>query len=468
MIATTKQKALKYRVFTRGDLATIPQLERLEPEVREGMQAVAAVLPFRVNNYVIDQLIRWDNIPDDPIFQLTFPQPGMLDEKALRRLRRLLSEGAPAERLASEARGIQRQLNPHPAGQMELNVPHLDGEALPGMQHKYRDTVLFFPAPGQTCHAYCTYCFRWPQFVGIDELKFAARQAESLVGYLRQHPEVSNVLFTGGDPMIMRTSVLRRFIEPLLAPDLEHVTCIRIGTKAPAYWPYRFVTDSDADDLMRLFEEVKRAGRHMAIMAHYSHPVELSTPIAQAAVARIQKTGAVVRCQAPLIRHVNDDADVWAELWRSEVRLGAVPYYMFVERDTGPKRYFEVPLARCYEIFQKAYRRVSGLERTVRGPSMSATPGKVIVDGIADVAGEKVFSLRFVQGRDPDWVRRPFFARFDENATWLDQLKPAFGAREFFFESALREMKREHREPAYGHRPAPRRPITIFGHVEWE
>ncbi len=468
MVASAKIKPAKYRVFTRNDLAAIPQLNRLSPDVRLSMQAVASVLPFRVNNYVIENLIRWDNVPDDPIFQLTFPQPGMLEPGDLRRLRALIEKGVAPDKIGALARDIQDRLNPHPAGQMELNVPTLDGEPLPGMQHKYRDTVLFFPAPGQTCHAYCTYCFRWPQFVGIDELKFAARQAESLVGYLKQHKEVSNVLFTGGDPMIMRTPVLRRFIEPLLDPELDHITVIRIGTKATAYWPYRFVTDPDADDLLRLFEEVKAAGRHLAIMSHYSHPVELSTPIAQAAVRRIQQTGAIVRCQAPLIRHVNDDADTWADLWRTEVRLGAVPYYMFVERDTGPKGYFEVPLARCYEIFQKAYRRVSGLERTVRGPSMSATPGKVIVDGITEIAGEKVFSLRFVQAREPDWVRRPFYARYDEHATWLDQLKPAFGARSFFFEDTLRQMKRAHREPAYGHRSVPRQPVTIFGHVEWE
>ena len=468
MVASAKIKPAKYRVYTRNDLAAIPQLNRLSPDVRLSMQAVAAVLPFRVNNYVIENLIRWDNVPDDPIFQLTFPQPGMLETGDLRRLRQLIEKGGASEKLGALVRDIQNRLNPHPAGQMELNVPQLDGQPLPGMQHKYRDTVLFFPAPGQTCHAYCTYCFRWPQFVGIDELKFAARQAETLVGYLRQHKEVSNVLFTGGDPMIMRTPVLRRFIEPLLDPELEHITTIRIGTKATAYWPYRFVTDPDADDLLRLFDEVKSAGRHLAIMSHYSHPVELSTPVAQAAVRRIQQTGAIIRCQAPLIRHVNDDADTWAELWRTEVRLGAVPYYLFVERDTGPKGYFEVPLARCYEIFQKAYRRVSGLERTVRGPSMSATPGKVIVDGITEIAGEKVFGLRFVQAREPDWVRRPFYARYDEHATWLDQLKPAFGARQFFFEDTLRQMKRAQREPAYGHRIVPRQPVTVFGHVEWE
>jgi len=468
MIAHARLQPRTFRVYQRHDLPRIPQLQALPEDHLLAMRAVATVLPFRVNHYVTEELINWDDIPNDPIFQLTFPQPGMLAPEDLDRLMCLIADEAEPATIERAARQIQRRLNPHPAGQMELNVPYLDGQPLPGMQHKYRDTVLFFPSPGQTCHTYCSYCFRWPQFVGLDELKFASQQAQSLVAYLKEHPEVSNVLITGGDPLVMRTAVLRRYIEALLTPELDHITTIRIGTKSVAWWPYRFVTDSDADELLELFEKVTASGRHMAIMAHYSHPRELQTPVAQAALRRIKSTGAVIRCQAPLIRHVNDDADTWADLWRLQVRLGAIPYYMFVERDTGPKGYFEVPLARCYEIFQKAYRRVSGLERTVRGPSMSATPGKVIVDGVTEIMGEKVFSLHFVQAREPNWVRRPFFAKFDENATWLDQLRPAFGQREFFFERTMRAMKEARQSPAFGHRIAPRRRLTVFGHVEWE
>ena len=170
-------------------------------------------------------------------------------------------------------------MNPHPAGQLTHNVPALDDRPLQGIQHKYRETVLFFPSAGQTCHAYCTYCFRWAQFVGLEDLKFEASEPDDLVKYLKVHPEVTDVLITGGDPMVMRTQVLRRVVEPLLSPDLEHVQNIRIGTKAIAYWPQRFVSDEDADDCLRLFEEVVAAGRHLALMGHYSHPVELEPQI---------------------------------------------------------------------------------------------------------------------------------------------------------------------------------------------
>jgi len=108
---------------------------------------------------------------------------------------------------------------------------------------------------------------------------------------------------------------------------------------------------------------------------------------------------------------------------------------MFVERDTGPQDYFAVPLARGYEIYREAYKSVSGLCRTVRGPSMSATPGKVCVDGIAEVSGEKVFVLHLIQARRPELVGVPFFARYDPSATWLSDLVPAFAPR-FPYETA--------------------------------
>ncbi|MBI2570352.1 MAG: lysine 2,3-aminomutase [Candidatus Schekmanbacteria bacterium] len=457
-----------YTVYTRRNFERLPALRRLSPGELLSMKAVSAVLPFRVNNYVVDELIRWNRVPDDPIYRLTFPHREMLAPDAIARLESMISSGTSEAALHACAREIQAQLNPHPAGQMELNVPFVDGKPLLGMQHKYRETVLFFPSDGQTCHAYCTYCFRWPQFVGIDHLRFASRQAESLAAYVGAHPEVNGVLITGGDPLIMKTAVLRKYVEPLLASHLEHLVSIRIGTKAPAYWPYRFLTDPDADDLIRLFEQVRGAGRHLAIMAHYSHPRELETPAAQAALRRILTTGAVVRCQAPLVRRVNDDPQVWADLWRLEEQLGAVPYYMFVERDTGPKGYFEVPLARACDIFRTASRRVSGLARTVRGPSMSATPGKVEVVGRANAGGEDVFVLRFIQGRNPDWVGRPFFAAWDEHATWLDQLRPAFGETEFFWEPEMREIREAHQAPAWGLRVPKRRKLVLFGHVEWE
>lgn len=398
-----------------------------EPQRRRA-QAVAAVFPFRTNVYVVDELIDWSAVPDDPIYRLTFPQPGMLSAADAARVERLLADRAPAPELRSVVGEIRWRLNPHPAGQQDENEPELAGRRLPGLQHKYAETLLVFPRPGQTCHAYCSYCFRWPQFVGEPELKIATDDVPGMRAYLAAHPEVTSVLITGGDALIMNAQVLRRYLEPLL--DHDPIESVRLGTKALSYWPYRVLTDRDADELLALLARVVDSGRQLAVMAHFSHPRELATEPARRALARLASTGAVVRAQAPLIRGVNDDPDTWAGMWRDLTRLSVVPYYMFVERDTGPQHYFAVPLARAYEIFREAYCQVSGLARTVRGPVMSATPGKVCVDGVAELAGEQVFVLRMLQARDPALVGRPFFAAYDPAAIWLTDLKPALGQAE--------------------------------------
>jgi L-lysine 2,3-aminomutase len=185
---------------------------------------------------------------------------------------------------------------------------------------------------------------------------------------------------------------------------------------------------------MRVFDNVVQSGKNLAVMAHFSHPRELSTTAVQAAVRRVRSTGAQIRTQSPLLNHINNDPAVWAEMWRKQVNLNCIPYYMFVARNTGAKEFFEIPLADCWNVFRRAYRQVSGVCRTVRGPSMSAMPGKIQILGVSDEPNEKVFVLRFLQGRNPEWVQRPFFAKYDPKATWLDMLKPAFGKQKFFFE----------------------------------
>jgi KamA family protein len=426
---------VKFKPFTRQSVIHARQWQWMAPDLQEAVQVVSHVLPFRTNEYVMEQLIDWNNIPDDPIYRLVFPHRDMLVPAEYQQLRELVLYKKDAAATAKLVHQIRMRMNPHPAGQMTHNVPRVNDAPLRGLQHKYKETVLFFPSAGQTCHAYCTFCFRWPQFVGMDDMKFDARESTELVAYLASQRDVTDVLITGGDPLIMNTRSLSELIEPLLGPSLAHIQNIRLGTKSVAYWPQRFVTDRDADDLMRLFERVVAAGKNLAIMGHYSHAVELRTEMAQRAVKRIVGTGATLRMQGPLIRHINEDPKSWAELWTTGVRLGAIPYYMFVERDTGPSEYFSLPLARAHEVFQAAYQMVSGLSRTVRGPSMSAFPGKVVIDGIVNINGEKLFALQFLQARNPDWVRKPFFAKFDADATWMDHLVPAFGKKRFFFES---------------------------------
>jgi len=124
-------------------------------------------------------------------------------------------------------------------------------------------------------------------------------------------------------------------------------------------------------------------------------------------------------------------------MWNKQVKLGLIPYYMFVPRETGAQEYFALPLAQIYNIFRQAYNQVSGIARTVRGPSMSAHPGKIQILGTTYIHGEKLFVLTFLQGRDPKWVMKPFFARYNPYALWIDDLEPAFGESDFFYEKDI-------------------------------
>jgi KamA family protein len=418
----------------------ILQLQSVAPEIIKDIEIVGSVLPFKTNNYVVDNLIDWNNIPDDPMFKLTFPQRDMLHPNHYEQMKSVVLNGTNKQKIKQAANEIRLHLNPHPAGQLEYNVPMIEGEKLYGMQHKYRETVLFFPSQGQTCHAYCTFCFRWPQFVGMEDLKFASKEAELLVKYVQNHEEVTDVLFTGGDPLIMKTKHLEAYIRPLLDANIEHLRHIRIGSKALAYWPYRFLTDDDADDLLRLFEDVHKTGKHLAFMAHFNHPAELEGYAVEHAIKRILATGAVIRTQSPVLKHINDDSKIWADMLRKQVKLGCVPYYMFVARNTGAQHYFSIPLVEAWKIFRETYQSVSGVCRTVRGPSMSCLPGKVQILGAAEVKDEKVMVFRMIQGRIPDWAARPFFAKYDDKAIWYTDLKPAFGEDKFFFTDELNEI----------------------------
>ena len=429
-------EAKEYRAFHARNFRSLPQVqERLTDADCKVIDVVSQVLPFKTSSYVADELIDWDKWETDPMFTLTFPRKGMLMGSHYKQVENLMDSGADKKVLREAINTIRMELNPHPAGQMEHNVPELDGQKLTGIQHKYKETCLFFPQQGQTCHAYCSFCFRWPQFVGMSGMKFAMKEGATLRRYVEEHPEISDVLFTGGDPMVMKADIFNGYVDGLLENGgPENLQTVRIGSKALSYSPYRFVTDSDADEMLFAFEKIIKSGRHVSFMAHFNHPVELSTPAVKEAIRRIRDTGAQIRSQSPLLAGINDSSDTWATMWREQVKLGVIPYYMFLSRDTGAQHYFAVPLEKAHDIFRGAYNQVSGVCRTVRGPSMSAGPGKVQVLGVTEVAGEKVFALRFLQGRDPEWVHKPFFAKYDPQAIWLDDLEPAFGEKQFFFE----------------------------------
>lgn len=440
---------MKYQAFARHNINKIPSFGRLSKRHVDAISIVSEVLPFKTNNYVVNELIEWDQYEDDPMFILNFPQEGMLKPTQFSALSNMLKNHSSKSDLAEYVNEIRQTLNPHPAGQIEHNVPMLKGQILSGIQHKYRETMLFFPSQGQTCHAYCTFCFRWPQFIGQSDYKFAMKQAGLMISYLKENPAITDILITGGDPMTMKASIFEKYVDAILEANLPQLKTIRIGTKSLSFWPYRYLTDPDSDLLLNVFRKITDHGLHLAFMAHFNHHRELETDAVKEAVGRIRDTGAQIRTQAPLLRHINDKSEVWAEMWRTQVDLGMIPYYFFIARDTGAQSYFGVTLEQAHHIFNEAYKKISGVCRTVRGPSMSAGPGKVRISGITEIKGEKVYVLEFIQGRNPDWVGKPFFAAFDQEAQWLDDLVPAFGEEAFFFENEYKRLLKVDKLPGH-------------------
>lgn len=417
--------------------------EILDDEYRQDLKILSIIFPFKVNKYILEQLIDWDNWENDPIFKLVFPNRKMLNEIQFRQLSEAYLSNNK-ELLKNTALKIWKQLNPHAEGQLDLNVPVLNGQKLFGLQHQYQETVLAFPSRGQTCHAYCSFCFRWPQFIGQKEFKISLNDTSLLLEYLKTKPLVTDILLTGGDPMVMSFKAFKEYLDPVLnSISNTNIQTIRIGTKSLTYHPFKFTTDKESDEFIKYLELIVSKGLNLSIMAHFNHPRELQPEVLSKAIKRIRSTGAQVRTQAPLLKNINDDSKLWAEMWRKQVNLNMIPYYMFIARDTGAKQYFEVPLKRAWEIFRDAYRQVSGVCKTVRGPVMSSLPGKIQVLGVteAEKNGQIVdaFVLRFIQARNPNWVNKPFLAKFNPNAYWINDLEPLY-SNKFFFEEDLNKI----------------------------
>ena len=394
--------ARKVRYVT--DVSRIPGVPETE---LDWLREVAKKYVFRANDYYLE-LIDW-NDPADPIRQLIIPRPEELSDW----------------------------------GQLDASNEK-SVTVSPGVQHKYPDTVLLLTT--ETCGAYCRYCFRKRLFMNDnDEVKHDITPG---IEYVAQHPEVTNVLLTGGDPLILSTRKLRNIISRLRA--IEHVKIIRIGSKIPAFNPYRLLQDEELQDLLR---EFSTAEKRIYLMAHFDHPREL-TPAAAAGIAKFIECGVICVNQCPLIKGVNDDPEVLSELYRKLSWIGCSPYYLFQGRPTAGNEPYEVPIVQGYGIFEQALLRGSGLARRPRY-AMSHATGKIEVCGI----DERYMYMRYHRAKNP--VNRGRFMVFhrDDEAFWFDQLRPAdesFVPCEVSFTAARRNAKRNGKRHGHSlrrHRP---------------
>ena len=429
---------MQYRAFNFSSFSKSKYANNLSDKELKELELVSHILPFKVNNYILDELIDWNNKETDPMFNLYFFNKHMLHSEQLNLLQYSYYNTQTIEEKNEIIKQIRGELNPHPAKQMTANVPILNNKRIKGLQHKYKETCLIFPKAGQTCHSYCTFCFRWAQFIGDDDQKFYTDSSGLHIEYIKKNKEITDLLFTGGDPMIMSIPKLKEIISPFLGKEFDHIKNIRIGTKSIVNFPYKYVNDKETSELLSFFENIIKSGKHLSIMAHINHWIEMESDAFKTAIKNIRNTGAEIRTQSPILNNINDNSDIWIKMWQQQVKLGLIPYYMFIERETGAEKYFNIPLFKAFNIFKDAYKQVSGLCKTVKGPSMSAIPGKIVIDGVIKIEDKKYFVLNFLQARNPDWIKQPFLAEYDETSTWLFQLNPYGG--KFFFMDELEKM----------------------------
>ncbi|MBI3911144.1 MAG: 4Fe-4S cluster-binding domain-containing protein, partial [Armatimonadetes bacterium] len=350
----------------------LDQIEHIPEAEREVLRRVAQKYAFRANDYYLG-LINWDD-PADPIRQIVIPRAEELSDWG--------KLDASNEASVTVARGVQ---------------------------HKYPDTALLLC--NETCGAYCRYCFRKRLF--MDENEEVSLDVSEGIAYIARHPEVTNVLLTGGDPLILATRRLEGILRALR--EIPHVQIIRIGTKMPAFNPWRVLDDLELQEAIAAYSTPEK---RIYIMAHFDHPRELTIPAIQG-IAALLYAGAVCVNQCPLIRGVNDDAAVLAELFRKLSFIGCPQYYLFQGRPTVGNGPYRVPLVRGYELFEKAKHHVSGLAKRARFV-MSHDTGKIEVIGV----DEGCIYLRHHRAKDPCTEGRFLVCKRNDEAYWFDDLVP--------------------------------------------
>ena len=358
----------KPKYLTRSE-----QIPELSAKERSELEAVNEKFVFRTNDYY-QSLIDWDD-PNDPIRRIVMPDIQELDEWG--------QLDASNEEKYTKVRGLE---------------------------HKYTSTALLLV--NEVCAAYCRFCFRKRLF--MNENDEVTKDISEGLAYIRKHKEISNVLLTGGDPLIMSTSKLEPIIHKLR--QLNHVNIIRIGTKIPAFNPFRIINDPS---LLEMITKYSTHDKKIYIMAHFNHPKEL-TPKAIEGLNLLMKAGAIIVNQTPMIRGVNDDHKVLAELFNQLSFIGVPPYYVFLCRPTMGNETYSVPVEKGYQIFEHARTLCSGLGKRAR-LVMSHETGKIEVVGMTET---QVFFKYIRAAVDENGAK---FMAFNKNpeALWLDEYQEA-------------------------------------------
>ncbi len=404
------------------------------------------VYRFMATKHILNS-INWENFENDPIYHLVIPQAGMINRADVQKY---LDAKTDVNRL-KVVEAYQLKTNPHDGKQM-LNKPYFINsesqiEILAGCQHKYPPIKLVLDKGTQNCFAYCTYCFRHAQVRG-DEDMFVQEDISQVHEYLKRHPEVSDILITGGDGGYISYERLKAYVTPLMEDKyLEHIRTLRIGSRVLTFHP-EFLLNDKFESILKLLKTVIDCGIQVVWMSHFSSPRELLNPGTLAAVKRLKNYGLILKSQSPIMNHISlflkkdgkvdidRSAQNWIDLGNVLAMLGIGFHSMYCARPTGEHHYFTAPLADISKIFNKVYRSLASINRPSRYITMTSSAGKTSLLGTTEIYGEKVFVLKFNEARNMKWMDTTYFAEFDEKENTIERLKP-FKADKYFYEDEL-------------------------------
>jgi len=241
-----------------------------------------------------------------------------------------------------------------PQGQELQNPPFLEDDPLdedqhmpiPGLVHRYPDRALFLVT--SACAMYCRHCTR-KRVTRSRESCISTARLKRTVEYLQKHPEIRDVIISGGDPFTMADSVIESVVAAIRS--VPSVEVIRIGTRTPVTLPFR-ITD-ELTNRLRKYHPVW-------INTHFNHPNEI-TPESVEACGRLADAGFPVGNQSVLLKGVNDDAKIMEELLRGLIRMRVRPYYLFQCDLVAGIEHFRTPLACGIEIMERLRGRLSGI-----------------------------------------------------------------------------------------------------------
>lgn len=348
----------------------IVKIEELTGRERYELGKVCEQFKFRANDYYLS-LIDWDD-PNDPIRRIIIPHVSELDE----------------------------------FGELDASDEE-SNYVVPGCQHKYTSTALLLC--NEVCSGYCRFCFRKRLF--MDENDEVVNDVSEGIEYIRQNEQITNVLLTGGDPLVMSTRKLEKIIRPLR--KIEHVNIIRIGTKVPAFNPYRIIDDHELPNMLTRYST---RHKRIYIMTHFNHHREL-TDRACLALDMLLKAGTVICNQTPILKGINSSPEELEQLMRRLSDIGVNPYYFFQCRPTAGNIPYVLPLTEAFRVFEEAKQNVSGLAKRAR-LVMSHFLGKIELLGLTD----HHMYLKFHRSRHSTDKGRFLIYHRDDNAYWLDDL----------------------------------------------